>query len=113
MHGVTEQPSSPPHWEVDVVAAPDGVDVVVTARTTVRDLCCFAERLDPGAVVDDQLVTLVTGESHRFVVRTRDVDVARWRDAVRSVPSLVLRARGDRPAAPTGPSGPATYHRAR
>ena len=113
VHGATEQPSSPPRWEVDVVAAPDGVDVVVTARTTVRDLCCFAERLDPGAVVDDQLVTLVTGESHRFIVRTRDVDVAGWRDAVRSAPSLVLRARGDRPAAPTGPSGPATYHRAR
>ena len=113
VHALTDQPSSPPHWDVDVVAAPDGVEVVVTARTTVRDLCCFAERLDPDAVVDDQLVTLLAGESHHFAVTTQDVDVARWRDAVRSIRSLVLRARGDRPAAPTGPSGPATYHRAR
>ena len=63
-----------------------------------RDLCCFAERLDPDAVVDDQLVTLLAGESHRFRVRTRVVGVDGWRVALRAERSLVLRAATGRPA---------------
>ena len=47
--------------------------------------------------MDDQLVTLLAGESHRFRVRTRVVDVEAWRVALRAERSLVLRARGDRP----------------
>ncbi len=92
-------PSSPmrPRWDVTVAATATGIDVDVTARTLVRDLCCFAERLDPDAAVDDQLVTLLAGESHRFRVRTRVVDVDGWREALRAERSLVLRARGDRP----------------
>ncbi|MGO8528649.1 hypothetical protein ACC753_37435, partial [Rhizobium ruizarguesonis] len=40
-----------------------------------RDLCLMADRLDPDAVVDTMLVTLLPGESHVFIVRTaRTID---------------------------------------
>jgi beta-mannosidase len=42
--------------------------VRVSARTLLRDLCLFADRLAPDAVVDDMLVTLLPGESHTFTV---------------------------------------------
>ena len=35
----------------------------MTARTFVRDLTLFADRLDPTATVDQQLVTLLPGET--------------------------------------------------
>ena len=35
-----------------------------------RDLVLQADRLDPAAEVDDQVRTLLTGESHTFRVRT-------------------------------------------
>ncbi|WP_405112884.1 glycoside hydrolase family 2 protein [Micromonospora sp. NBC_01405] len=55
----------------------DGVRVHVTARTILRDLTLFPDRLDPAAEVDDALVTLLPGESTTFTVRTpRDLDTA-------------------------------------
>lgn len=52
-----------------------GYAVSVTARALVKDLALFPDRLDPDAVVDDLLVTLLPGESRRFVVTTRaDLD---------------------------------------
>ncbi|TDD72681.1 glycoside hydrolase family 2 protein [Jiangella aurantiaca] len=48
----------------------DGVRVTVTAETLLRDLTFFPDRLDPDAVVDDALVTLLPGESARFTIRT-------------------------------------------
>jgi beta-mannosidase len=42
--------------------------VRVTARTLVRDLALFADRLNPAAEVDDMLVTLLPGESREFRV---------------------------------------------
>ncbi|WP_405094733.1 glycoside hydrolase family 2 protein [Micromonospora sp. NBC_01412] len=51
--------------------------VRVTARTILRDLTLFPDRLDPGAEVDDALVTLLPGESATFVVRApRPLDPA-------------------------------------
>ncbi len=87
----------PPVWDAAVTTRHDGVDVTVTARTPVLDLCLFAERLDAGAVVDDQLVDLLIGESHRFAVRTDLTDPVPWEQAIDRAGSLVLRARGDRP----------------
>ncbi|WP_327004652.1 glycoside hydrolase family 2 protein [Dactylosporangium sp. NBC_01737] len=54
-----------PTAATDVVVHPtaDGALVEVTARTFVRDLTLFADRLDPAATVDEQLVTLLPGES--------------------------------------------------
>lgn len=54
-----------PRAEYDVEVLPDN-EVRVTARTLLRDVTLFADRLDPAACVDDQLVTLLPGESHAF-----------------------------------------------
>ncbi|MER5684335.1 hypothetical protein [Streptomyces sp. NPDC002205] len=42
--------------------------VEVTARTLLRDLALFPDRLDPAAEVDEMLVTLLPGESTVFRV---------------------------------------------
>ncbi|MFV2010560.1 MULTISPECIES: glycoside hydrolase family 2 protein [unclassified Micromonospora] len=56
----------------DATAAPvdGGLRVTVTARTVLRDLTLYPDRLDPAAEVDRALVTLLPGESTEFVVRT-------------------------------------------
>ena len=43
----------------------------MTARTILRDLTLFPDRLDPEATVDEALVTLLPGESAVFVVRSQ------------------------------------------
>ncbi|GAA3734806.1 glycoside hydrolase family 2 protein [Salinactinospora qingdaonensis] len=43
--------------------------VTVTARSLLRDLSLFPDRLDPAVEADDMLVTLLPGESHTFTVR--------------------------------------------
>lgn len=50
----------------------DGVRVVVTARSFLRDLTVFPDRLHPQAWADDALVTLLPGESATFTVRGGD-----------------------------------------
>lgn len=42
--------------------------VEVTARTLLRDLALFPDRLDPADEVDEMLVTLLPGESTVFRV---------------------------------------------
>jgi len=59
-----------PEMKVSVSGLADGVDVTVTAGTFLKDLCLMADRLDPAAVVDSMLVTLLPGESHTFSIRT-------------------------------------------
>jgi beta-mannosidase len=51
-----------------------GYWVDVLAEVFVKDLVLNVDRLDPGATVDDQIVTLLPGERHRFVV-TSDADL--------------------------------------
>lgn len=48
----------------------DGFEVRVTARNLVRDLALLVDKVDPDAVVDDMLVTLLPGETATFHVRT-------------------------------------------
>jgi beta-mannosidase len=60
----------PAAYSADVTPTAEGVSVTVTARTVLRDLTLFPDRLDPGADVDDALVTLLPGESATFRVRT-------------------------------------------
>jgi beta-mannosidase len=68
----------------------------VRADTVVRDLCLFADLIDPWSRVDEQLVTLLPGESHTFTVETRGApDPAAWTGIVRPG-GPVLRAIGDR-----------------
>ncbi|MFJ4835801.1 glycoside hydrolase family 2 protein [Streptomyces sp. NPDC088747] len=61
-----------PHYEVAVEYSVSGdagsVDVVVTARTLVRDLLLQADRLGPDAVCDSGLRTLLPGERARLRV---------------------------------------------
>ena len=59
-----------PRASIDLSATTDGYAVKVTAETLLKDLCLMADRLDPAAVVDSMLVTLLPGESHIFALRT-------------------------------------------
>ncbi|MFG3581810.1 glycoside hydrolase family 2 protein [Micromonospora chersina] len=52
-----------------VEPAGGGQRVRVTARTVLRDLSLFPDRLDPAAQVDRALVTLLPGESATFTVQ--------------------------------------------
>ncbi|MER5703398.1 glycoside hydrolase family 2 protein [Micromonospora sp. NPDC002296] len=64
-------------YEATVEDVDGGQRVRVTARTILRDLALFPDRLDPAAEVDDALVTLLPGESATFVVRApRPLDPA-------------------------------------
>ncbi|WP_433087079.1 glycoside hydrolase family 2 protein [Dactylosporangium sp. CA-052675] len=55
--------------DVAVRRGETGLVIEVTAGTLLRDLTLFADRLDPAATVDRQLVTLLPGESATFRVR--------------------------------------------
>jgi beta-mannosidase len=59
-----------PQASYGVVVEPsdDSVVVEVTARTLLRDLTLLTDRLAPDAVVDEQLVTLLPGETKRLRV---------------------------------------------
>ena len=54
----------------DIAVAQDGQNwlVTVTARSFLKDLCLFVDRIHPDATVDDMLVTLLPGESKAFRV---------------------------------------------
>ncbi|WP_433121475.1 glycoside hydrolase family 2 protein [Micromonospora sp. CA-246542] len=58
-------------WDATVEPFDGGQRVRVTARTVLRDLTLFPDRLDPSATVDDALVTLLPGESATFTVRSK------------------------------------------
>ncbi|TCB95588.1 glycoside hydrolase family 2 protein [Micromonospora zingiberis] len=57
-------------FEATVQPVDGGQQVRVTARTVLRDLTLFPDRLDPTAQVDEALVTLLPGESATFTVRS-------------------------------------------
>jgi beta-mannosidase len=82
--------------DLDVKVRREGDDVVlaVTARTLIRDLCAFPDRIDPAIEVDACLVTLLPGESASF----RCTGVQSGHDAalagtLRSANDLVLTLR--------------------
>ncbi|MBG0816883.1 glycoside hydrolase family 2 protein [Planomonospora sp. ID82291] len=64
-------------YDAHAEPAEGGYRVTVTARTLLRELALFPDRLDPDAAVDDLLVTLLPGESAVFHVATeRELDPA-------------------------------------
>ncbi|BFV55432.1 glycoside hydrolase family 2 protein [Kitasatospora sp. CMC57] len=70
---VTDRAFAYPVADFDVSVEPvdgdhDRVDVVVSARTLLRDLLLQADRLAPGAVADQGLLTLLPGERARIRV---------------------------------------------
>ncbi|GGM40767.1 glycoside hydrolase family 2 protein [Dactylosporangium sucinum] len=60
----------PAELSTEVTPVDGGCAVRVVAHTVVRELALFPDRLHPSAVVDDQLVTLLPGESVTFTVRS-------------------------------------------
>ncbi|HLL67394.1 MAG TPA: glycoside hydrolase family 2 protein [Micromonosporaceae bacterium] len=84
-----------PGYDVRVEPDAGSVRVVITAGTLLRDLAIFPDRLDPAATVDEQLVTLLPGETAVFTVRSEQaLDPA----ALTTIP--VLRCANDlRPGA--------------
>ncbi|HEX7351319.1 glycoside hydrolase family 2 protein [Brachybacterium sp.] len=73
-----------------------GVLITAAASSTVRDLCVLADKVDPDATVDRQLVTLLAGESTTVRVRTdagMDPEAFLADDVLISANDLVARAR--------------------
>ncbi len=79
-----------PEMKVSIHATADGFDVIVTAGTFLKDLCLMADRLDPAAVVDSMLITLLPGESHTFAIKTTKTFKAQD-----ITPGVVLRCAND------------------
>jgi beta-mannosidase len=63
---------APPELSTHVDAVDGGYDVVVTAANLVRDVALLVDKVHPDARVDDQMVTLLPGETARFAVRVPD-----------------------------------------
>jgi beta-mannosidase len=55
-----------PHFDIEVNDTAGGVEVTITARSLLRDLCLFADRIAPDAEVDEMMVTLMPGEITTF-----------------------------------------------
>lgn len=51
-------------------AVDGGVELTLSATGTVRDLCVLADKVDPDAVAERQLVTLLPGETTTLRIRT-------------------------------------------
>jgi len=78
-------------WDAAVEPVDGGRRVRVTARTVLRDLTLFPDRLDPSAQVDAALVTLLPGESVVFTVSTTcplDAEALTSRPVLRCVNDL-------------------------
>ena len=66
--------TEPARVAASAVKTHDGVAVTVTAHTVVRDLVLQADRMDPGATVSEQCISLLPGESHTFRVTTSTIE---------------------------------------
>ncbi|HYF47937.1 MAG TPA: glycoside hydrolase family 2 protein [Planctomycetota bacterium] len=59
-----------PQYDAEVFASGDEYRVAIKAKTFLRDLALFIDRLDPDAEVSDQLVDLLPGETAVFTFRS-------------------------------------------
>jgi beta-mannosidase len=91
---VIDQDLDPEALHAEVTQVAGGYQVIVTARSYVRDVTLQVDRVDPRATVTDALVTLLPGEEARFDV-TSAVDV----DPRNFVTALVVRTANDLHAA--------------
>ena len=87
-----------PPAQLDVTVHPtaNGATVDITAHTFIRDLTLFADRLDPTADTDQQLITLLPGQSTTLHVTGTNLptpDDPAWRTtpALRTANDLVTR----------------------
>jgi len=60
-----------PSFEAETAPADDGLILTITARTLLRDLTIYPDRLDPEASIDDQGLTLLPGDTRSFLINTR------------------------------------------
>ncbi len=75
-----DKDSSLPEPELDVSVEPTatGYRLLLSASSVQRDICLLADKLDPDALVDDMLVTLLAGETVALGVRSAvELDPAR------------------------------------
>ncbi len=61
---------APADFDADLAKTDDGYALTIKAKSLLRDLCVFQDRLDPEAVASDQCVTLLPGESVTIAIRT-------------------------------------------
>ncbi len=59
-----------PKFDTQLVRHDSRIQLTITARTLLRDLAIFPDRLDPDALIDDQIITLLPGECHTFTITT-------------------------------------------
>ena len=60
-----------PQFEAELQRAGDIYQLIVTAKTLMRDVCLFADRVDPDSIVGEQLLTLMPGEKFPFVINSK------------------------------------------
>jgi beta-mannosidase len=91
---------SAPRFDAAVARVAGGVRVRITAHSLLRDLALFPDRLDPAAEIDDQLVTLLPGESATFLiggVRRLEETALLTAPVLRCVNQIVAGGGHDRP----------------
>jgi len=59
-----------PEFTASVREYTGGLKVTLTAKTLLRDIALFPDRLDPAATVDDMLVTLLPGDTASFLIES-------------------------------------------
>ena len=85
-----------PRANVSIRSTDDGYEVTVTAQSLLRDLVLWPDAIAPRVRVDNQLVTLLPGESHRFTVHTSQpitLDTHTWLSALRCCSSQAQACR--------------------
>ncbi|MEM6331986.1 MAG: sugar-binding domain-containing protein [Planctomycetota bacterium] len=86
-------PYERPTLKVDLEPMNDGLVLQVTANTVVRDLCLLADRVAEDAEVQGQFVTLLPGQTTRFVIQTNSPLAADSLTAPRVLRSVNTLAR--------------------
>lgn len=67
-----EYPDDVPDFALDVIPGLDTVSIVMTAHSMLRDVFFPVDALDPQAHAEQNLITLLPGESATWVVRTAE-----------------------------------------
>jgi beta-mannosidase len=87
-----------PRLQADVERVAAGYRLTLASETLLRDVCLFADRLDPHAEASDQLLTLLPGETAALTITSAidlDVDALTRAPVLRCVNEAVRAARGE------------------
>ncbi|MDR6867455.1 beta-mannosidase [Microbacterium resistens] len=77
-------PDVPAAYGVEVTIGDHGIEITLTARSILRDTVIAVEEIDPGAHSEENLLTVLPGETATWTVRTRHPERF-TREAVRGV----------------------------